>query len=701
MIRQCLLWNMPRPMSLREQAWLGVRLRLHNRIVSAAIDNDNRLVIHYQGTAPLAWIQREIRRFSANTVPVKKAITLAEGPNFTDYRRDALLATAGLVGMQVLRWTNPGLYNSLQLARSVFVLFVARSFFFQGIKGMVQERRPNADLLTATAVSASVLAGKPESSLSLLALSNVSEMMTTYTAEKARKHISSMLRMDQQFAWKLDENHQEIRVAVESLLPGDCIGVHLGEKICVDGQVIAGNASVDQSSITGEYIPALKKHGDAVYAGTVLKNGYIEVAVEKVGDSTAVARIINMVEEAQSRRAPVQSFADRMSSMLVPISFLAAALVYGATRNWQRVLNMLFIDFSCGLKLSTATAISAAIGKAASRGALIKGGNFIETMANVDTVVLDKTGTITVGTPQVTNVEPVEGVTVQEIIVLAAAIELHSSHPLASAILEFAEEQGWEIPQHTWTEPIIARGMKGFVPDTEHARGGEILVGSARFLQEEGVALDLLPAEASMASALNVVYAARNQTCLGRLTVADPVRANLKKCINQLRRRGVDEVIMLTGDTERVAAHVAGQLDLDAYYADVLPDEKAALVAKLQRRSPVLMVGDGINDAPALAFADVGVAMGGKRTDIAVESAAMTINSEDPLVLSEVVALSKDTMAIVRQNFTATIAINTIAMLLGAMGRTTPMVSAVIHNAATVGVVMNSARILMRGRVLW
>lgn len=696
---QCLTWQLNTPLKEKEKAFLGAYLRRHARIDSAVVDETNRIVIRYRGTAPLNWLKHEINR----RVPSGKTLNspVVEELGFADYRREALLAAAGLLGMQALRLTAPNLYTSLRLARSIFVLFVARSFFMQGVKGLLEERRPNAEVLTATAVTASVLAGKPESSLTLLMLSNVAEMLTTYTAEKARKHISGMLRLDQQFAWKLDENHQEYKVPIENLAPGDRIGVHLGEKICVDGRVITGNASVDQSSITGEYIPAVKAPGDVVYAGTVLKNGYIEIAVEKVGDSTAVARIIHMVEEAQSRRAPVQSFADRMSSMLVPISFLAAALVYGATRDWQRVLNMLFIDFSCGLKLSTATAISAAIGKAASCGALVKGGNYIEVMANVDTVVLDKTGTITVGKPQVIEAEPVGNITEREIVVLAAAAELHSAHPLASAILEYAQEQEWEIPQHEWTETVIARGMRGFIPDTAYAKGGEVLVGSARFLQEEGVSIELLPEERQLDGTLNVVYVAREQVCLGRLVISDPIRGNLKKCINQLRRRGVDEVIMLTGDTERVAMHVAGQLDLDAFYAGVLPDEKAALVAKLQRRSPVLMVGDGINDAPALAFADVGVAMGGKRTDIAVESAAMTINSEDPLVLSEVVALSKDTMAVVRQNFAATIAINTIAMLLGAMGRTSPMVSAVIHNAATVGVVMNSARILMRGRSIW
>jgi len=245
---------------------------------------------------------------------------------------------------------------------------------------------------------------------------------------------------------------------------------------------------------------------------------------------------------------------------------------------------------------------------------------------------------------------------------------------------------------------VVARGIKAYVPDWSEGTGGTVLVGSTQFMKENGIDNSELYQE-GQAYALhgyNTVYVARDGELLGLLVINDPIRPNMKKTINRLRRSGIDEIIMLTGDMKSAASHVAEALDLDGYHAEVLPEEKATMVARKQRASHVMMIGDGINDAPALAFADVGVAMGGTRTDVAVESAAVTIKPDDPLLIPEVVQLGRKTMNIVRQNFTATIAINTIAMLLGAIGRTSPLLSAFIHNAATIGVVANSARILMK-----
>jgi cation-transporting P-type ATPase C len=688
-------------LTARAKTMLEVRVRRIPAVVSAYADDSGKLVVYYAGALPVERVQAESRQSFYRNRPAGQADGSEVHSALPAYRRDAILAGAGLAGLQLLRVAAPGVFTSLYLARSAFVLFVARKFIASGVRSLLLERQPNADTLTTTAVLASILGGKPESSLTLLALSNFAEMLTTYTAERARKHISHLLRLDQQYVWKIEEDRHEIKIAIESLKLGDRVGVHLGEKICVDGRVLLGAAAVDQSSITGEYIPVEKGPGDYVYAGTVLQNGYLEILVEKMGDDTAVARIVHMVEEAQTRRAPVQNFAERMADMLVPISFISAGLVYGATKDWQRVLNMLFIDFSCGLKLSTATAISAAIGRAARRGVLVKGGNYVEALAGVDTVVLDKTGTITAGRPEIAAIKPADGVSERELMLLAASAEYHSSHPLACAILEYAQNNGWEIPPHYETETIVARGIKARVPDFEEIEGGRILVGSWRFMQENGIVSNGLEAEPDADQGYNSVYIARGDTLLGLIIVSDPIRPTWKKTINQLRRQGVDEVLMITGDTEPVAKQVAVTLDLDAYHAEVLPEDKASLVTKLQRRSQVLMVGDGVNDAPALAFADVGVAMGGRRTDIAVESAAVTINSEDPLVLSEIVRLGKGTMKIVRQNFATTIAVNTAAMLLGAIGRTNPMISALIHNAATIGVVLNSARILLPPRKVW
>ena len=393
----------------------------------------------------------------------------------------------------------------------------------------------------------------------------------------------------------------------------------------------------------------------------------------------------------------MQNFADQMANFLVPVSFLGAAIVYGATRDWQRVLNLLFIDFSCGLKLSTATAISAAISAAAKRGILVKGGNYIEALAETDTVVLDKTGTLTVGIPQISFTRTAKGVDEKEMILLAASAEQHSVHPLAVAIQKYVREHGWTTPQHTDSKTIVARGMLAEVPDFETYKGGTIRVGSKKFLAENGVKDTEGLIDSSLAGK-NLLYVARGTKLLGVIGIEDPIRPAMKKTLNQMRRYGIDEIVMLTGDSKAVAAKVAQDMDIDAYHAEILPEDKSNYVNKLKQRGTVMMVGDGINDAPALAFADVGVSLGGRQTDIAAESSAVTIHGEDPARLMEALELGRRTMRLVHQNFMATILVNSAAMLLGALGRISPLYAAIIHNTATLAVVLNSCRILQTAK---
>lgn len=666
---------------------LGVRLRQLQGVMAAS--TDGRVVtLYYQRPfdprSALPLLHSFEKTYGAQREE-RKDLDIAS------YKREAILSVGGFIAMNILRKTNPAFYDSILLFRRLFTLFIARRFIKNGVLGVVREHQANADTLTATAVVASVLAGKPESSLTLLALSNGAEMLTEYAAERARKQISGLLRLDQRDVWLIEQG-KEKKVPVESLKPGDHIAVHLGEKICVDGRVVSGNAAVNQASITGESNPAIKQKGSFVYAGSVIEAGSLVIHVEKVGNDTSLAQIIHLVEEAQTRRAPVQNFADKMANMLVPISFIGAAIVYGATKDWQRVLNLLFIDFSCGLKLSTATAISAAIGVAARKGILIKGGNYIENLADIDTIVLDKTGTITMGVPQVQQIQTAPGVDEKEMILLAASAEMHSVHPLAVAIQKYVKNHKWTTPSHDTSETIVARGMRAVVPDFETYKGGTILVGSRRFMNEEGVTG--LPEAMGKTVGKSLLYVARDGAFIGFMAIQDPVRPAMKKTLNQMRRLGIDEVVMLTGDSKEVAAEVARDMDIDSYHAEILPEDKANYVMKLQKRGNVMMVGDGINDAPALAFADIGVSLGGNKTDIAAESAAITIRSEDPSKLYDALVIGRKTMKIINQNFTATIVINSAAMLLGALGRISPLWAAVIHNTATLAVVMNSVRIL-------
>lgn len=689
-MRNTIFLNSELPSRLRPV--LSVKLRQVRGIVSAVVE-EKKVTVYYRGRLDLRALQLFVRAFEEKYGRKKEAKN--DDMDVATYRRETIISVGGFIAINILRKVNPEFYGSILLFRRLFTLYIARRYIKNGILGLVKDHQANADTLTA--VAASVLAGKPESSLTLLALSNGAEMMTEYAAEKARRQISGLLKLDQRDVW-LVENGHERKVPVESLKRGDLIAVHLGEKICVDGSVVSGNAAVNQASITGESNPAIKQEKSPVYAGSVIEAGDLVIRVEKVGADTSLAQIIHLAEEAQTRRAPVQNFADKMANLLVPISFIGVAIVYGATKDWQRVLNLLFIDFSCGLKLSTATAISAAIGVAACKGILIKDGNYIENLADIDTVVLDKTGTITMGVSQIDHIETVEGVDDKEMILLAASAEMHSVHPLAVAVQKYVNAQGWQTPPHDSSETVVARGMKAAVQDFEGYEGGEVLVGSRRFMNEEGV--EGIPATDNKTWGKNLLYIARNGEYMGFLVIQDPVRPGMKKTLNRMRRLGIDEVVMLTGDSKAVVAEVARDMDIDSYHAEILPEDKANYVMKMQKRGNVMMVGDGINDAQALAFADIGVSLGDNKTDIAAESAAITIRSEDPSKLYDALYIGRETMRAINQNFTATIVVNSAAMLLGALGKISPLWAAVIHNTATLAVVLNSVRILKPARTV-
>lgn len=672
-----------------ERAKLAAKIRRNRNIVAVTVE-ERRVHIWYKRQMT-AYQLREIQQLLIETVKRLQEVAVTPAERLAEYRRDAVISLAGFAAMEVLKRTSPQLFAGAKVMRSLLVLGIARKFIQNGVSGVVKEHQPNADTLTATAVIASVLAGKPESSLTLLALSNGAEMLTSYAAEKARTHISGLLSLDQRYVW-LVEGDVEKKVPVEQVKVGDVIAAHTGEKIVVDGRVISGDAAVNQASITGESNPAMKHADSPVYAGSVVEAGELVIKVEKVGKDTSLAHIVHLVEEAQNRKAPVQNFADKMANFLVPVSFIGAGIVYGATRDWQRVLNLLFIDFSCGLKLSTATAMSAAIGAAAKRGILVKGGNYIEALAETDTVVLDKTGTLTVGVPQIAFTKTAKGVAEKEMILLASSAEQHSVHPLAVAIQKYVQEKEWTSPPHKSTKTIVARGMKADVPDFENYKGGIIRVGSMKFMRENGIEDTERLAEGL--SFKNLLYVARDKQLIGVIGIEDPIRPKMKKTLNQMRRHGVDEIVMLTGDSKAVAAEVAHSMDIDSYHAEILPEDKSHYVNKLKQRGTVMMVGDGINDAPALAFSDVGVSLGGRQTDIAAESSAVTIHSEDPERLIETLQLGRRTMDLVHQNFMATILVNSSAMLLGALGKISPLWAAVIHNTATLAVVLNSCRIL-------
>ncbi len=555
-------------------------------------------------------------------------------------------------------------------------------------KGLRKDLRPNADFLTVTSIVASLLLGNPHSALMILALSDLAELMTSFTIERTRSSIKKMLSVEDGEVWRVLPSGKLEHCPIAQVKVGDTIEVHTGEKLAVDGIVTSGSAVVDQSAITGEFVPVETRAGAEVYAGTVVKNGNMQVQAKKVGDQTVVSRIVGMVEQSELKKAPIQRYADKFSNYLVPLNYLLCAAVWLVTRNPQQALKMLVIDYSCGIKLSTATAFSAAINTAVKRGVLIKGGAYIEQMSNANTVLLDKTGTITEGKPKVVSMQMlVHDMDEKEVLSLAMAAEETSTHPLASAILAYGHDLGAEIPVHGEVVTEVSRGSRTDVD------GKVVRVGNLKYMQENGVRAPKKPVDAQGAIPN---YIGVDNRVVAVLFAMDSPRANVRRAINALRYDGVGDIEMLTGDMEAQARAVAELVGADGYRAQLLPEQKAEAVLKLQTQgNGVVMVGDGINDAPALAYADVGISLGSKSTDIAMETSDVVINRDDPMMIPELRRLSRATMRIVQQNFAMVIGINTVGLILGAASGISVMMSALLHNMSTILVVANSLRLMV------
>ena len=562
-----------------------------------------------------------------------------------------------------------------------------------GIYSLIQNKRPNADTLSSTAIVSSIILGSERTALTIMILEKFAELLTVYTMKKTRGVIKDMLSVGENYVWKQsDDENTAKKVPIEEISKGDFILVKTGEKISVDGTIEKGEAIIDQSAITGEYMPITKKAGEEVFAGTLLKSGNITVKAEKVGDDRTASRIIKLVEDAAFNKADIQSYADTFSAQLIPLNFLLAGIVYVSTKNLQKALSMLVIDYSCGIRLSTATAFSASINTAAKNGILIKGSNYLEELSKSDTVIFDKTGTITEGKPKIQTLKTFgKNMKDNRMLALAAAAEETSSHPLASAILNEIKNRGLKIPKHKESVIKVARGIETFV------NKDIIRVGSLKYMEENDISLEVASdiVKGMQNRGEIVIYVAKNNDLIGVIGVSDPPRENIKKAMNRLRNQGIDDIVLLTGDLRQQAETIASRMSMDRYESELMPEDKAKDILKFRSiGSKVIMIGDGINDAPALSYANVGIALGSSRTDIAMEAADVTITSDDPLLIPGVIGLAKNTVKIIKQNFAMAIGINSFALVLGATGLLPAIYSSILHNSITILVVGNSLRLL-------
>lgn len=474
-------------------------------------------------------------------------------------------------------------------------------------------------------------------------------------------------------------------VDADELLIGDAVLVNPGGRIPVDGTVIAGHSFVDQARITGESMPVEKVSGARVYAGSINQSGALEIRAERIGRDTSYGKIIEAVEQAERSRAPVQRLADRLAGYLVYFALGAAALTFLLTRDIRATISVVIVAGACGIAAGTPLAILGAIGRAARAGAIIKGGLFLEQLGRVDTVVLDKTGTLTYGQPDVQALIPCPGVDSNTLLDVAAAAELRSEHPLGKTIVAYARAQGRAFKEPERFSYTPGRGINATLD------GVTILIGNTALMHDHGVSISDHPIGDH--PEVSKVFVARDGQLLGAIAVADTVRSEARQAMDAIHGMGI-KTVLLTGDTKAVADIVAKQLNLDEVAADLLPEDKRDRVRRLVAGGrKVAMVGDGINDAPALKEADVGVAMG-SGTDVARESADVVLLGNDLVKFAETLAIARRTRRIIWQNFAGTIGVDVLGIGLAAFGLLDPLSAAFIHVASELAFILNSARLL-------
>ncbi len=559
----------------------------------------------------------------------------------------------------------------------------------------LQVRTLGIDLLVSVAAIGAVIIGEYWEAAAVTFLFAVGHALEVATLNRTRSALAELVAVAPDVAVVL-RGSEQVEVGAAEVQPGEIVLVKNGAKVPVDGEVVAGAGALDEASITGESIPVEKSPGDRVFAGTVSHGGFLQVRATGVGADTTLARIIHRVEEAQDAKARAAQFMDRFSAWYTPAIMIGALAVGLLTGNVVLGLTLLVIGCPGALVISIPVSIVAGIGRAARDGILIKGGEFLETAARIDTVALDKTGTLTEGRPALTRVVALDPTRdADEVLEWAALAEAGSEHPLARPILEAAAEAGVApVRMPDATEPVAGKGI------VARLDGTRVLVGNLALVEQHGIA-DLDAARrvaAGLASeGQTPMVVAVDDAAVGVLAVADTLRPDAAEMVRRVHAVGVDEVLMLTGDVEPVARAIAERTGIDEVGAGLLPEGKLDRVAALQAAGrTVAMVGDGVNDAPALATADIGVAMGAAGSAVAVETADIALMGDDLLDLPEAIALAKRTVANMRQN--VVIALATVSLLLAGVlfGGVTMAIGMLVHQASVLAVIANAMRLLRR-----
>lgn len=575
--------------------------------------------------------------------------------------------------------------------RNLFTLKRSLRFLNRGIESL-WNGNINVSVLDSVSISAALLTGEFSTANSVMTLLNVSELLEDYTHKKAKATLAKSIVLNVDRVW-LVNGDIDTSIPIEKLKQGDNIRVRAGAMIPVDGEVVEGEATVNESSLTGEPLPVLRGEGASVYAGTAVEEGSFVIQVRNLPDDSRMQKIADMIDSSENLKAGIQSHAEKLADRIVPFSLITALGAFILTRNVQRALSVLMVDYSCAIKLSSPICVISAMREAVSYRIMVKGGKHLENFAKADTIVFDKTGTLTNTCPQVEDVLAFNGYTNEEVLKISACIEEHFPHSIARAVVRKAEElKLYHEEEHADVEYVVAHGIATTL------KGQRTLIGSSHFLfEDEGIKItdDIQKQIEEAEKGRSALFLSIGNTLAGMICINDPVREDAKDVISKLKENGFKRIIMLTGDNEASAKRVSEELGIDEYVAQVLPEDKANIVSSLKTEGhTVVMVGDGINDSPALAAADVSVAMK-TASDIAREVSDVTLLSEDLNSLITLRQLSNCLFDRINKNHRFIVGFNTLLIIGGLTGVLTPASSALLHNISTTAVsALSTARCL-------
>jgi heavy metal translocating P-type ATPase len=603
-----------------------------------------------------------------------------EGIEWLEFARIAFVGAAILVSW--FRWWQP--YSKLDVVGLAAALIGGYPIFREAVADILS-RRMTMELSMTIALGAALAIGEVFTALVIVFFVLIAEVLEEFTVGKGRVAIKELLEFLPASA-EVRRGNQTKVIPISDVQTGDVVVVRPGTRVPVDGSVMSGHSFVDQATITGESVPVEKIEGSDVYAGTINQSGLLEVLTATVGRNTAFGRIIAAVESAEQSQAPVQKTADRLSGYLVYFALGCAVLTYLYTHNIRSTISVVIVAGACGIAAGTPLAILGAIGRAARIGAIVKGGLYLERLGAVDTVVLDKTGTLTLGKPDVVGVHPAPGFTPHVLIQTAASAERFSEHPLGGAILERAAAMSIRTHEAQEFSYTPGKGIRCVV------KGDEALVGTSAWLRQHGVAV---PEHVDRGDSASEVFVATGGEYAGVIQIADVLRSGAKEAIASIKAMGL-KTVLLTGDSASIAARIAKELNVDDFAGDLLPEGKLQRIQDMRAQGQIVaMVGDGINDTPALVAASVGVAMG-SGTDIARESASVLLLGDDLTRLAGLLGIARQCHRIIMTNFGGTLIVDGIGVGLAAFGLLNPVLAALIHVTSEMAFILNSARLLRK-----